>query len=198
MTVKSKGVSNQLQLDFLVNTLFRITKQIKSSIYWFFPREMHYWMVNSLHKLPVMQKAAPYHDVITWPNAYIRSSTMGMGSSIRNVCGSTTTGFHRCHLKVSLVPEPQGNAAIMERVTTVRWKYHTRCQAGNCMVHCHVSRLAETHFEGILPKGPYLPCVNKAGRALWQDTIDLKIKWRDFLAVLYPGGRNRFGIHVYN
>ena len=122
-------------------------------------------MVNSLHKLPVMQKAFN-HDVITWPNAYIRSSTMGMGSSISNVCGSTTTGFHRCHLKVSLVPEPQGNAAIMERVITVRWKYRTRCQAGNCMVHCHVSRLAETHFEGILPKGPYLPCVSKAGRAL--------------------------------
>ena len=27
------------------------------------------------------------------------------------------------------------------------------------------------YTEGILPKGPYLPCVSMAGTALWQDTI---------------------------
>ena len=30
-----------------------------------------------------------------------------------------------------------------------------------------------THIVGILLKGPYLPCVSMAGRALWQDTIDV-------------------------
>ena len=29
------------------------------------------------------------------------------------------------------------------------------------------------HIEGILPKGPYLPCVSMAGRAFWQDTLDI-------------------------
>ena len=31
----------------------------------------------------------------------------------------------------------------------------------------------ELYIEGILPKGPYLPCVSMAGRPLWQDTIDM-------------------------
>ena len=32
----------------------------------------------------------------------------------------------------------------------------------------------DTHIEGILPKGPYLPCI-KAWRVgpFWQDTIDI-------------------------
>ena len=29
------------------------------------------------------------------------------------------------------------------------------------------------HIEGILPKGPYLPCVSMAGRPFWQDTFDI-------------------------
>ena len=29
------------------------------------------------------------------------------------------------------------------------------------------------HIEGILPKGPYLPCVSMAVGPFWQDTIDM-------------------------
>ena len=31
-------------------------------------------------------------------------------------------------------------------------------------------------IEGILPKGPFPPCVSMAGRALWQDTLDMTIQ----------------------
>ena len=33
--------------------------------------------------------------------------------------------------------------------------------------------LWDTYFDGILPKGPYPPCLRMADRALWQDTLDL-------------------------
>ena len=29
------------------------------------------------------------------------------------------------------------------------------------------------HIEGILPKGPYPPCLRMAYRAFWQDTLDI-------------------------
>ena len=42
-----------------------------------------------------------------------------------------------------------------------------------------------TYFEGILPKGPYLPCVSMAGWALWQDTLDLRcVKFCNCQAVI--------------
>ena len=33
--------------------------------------------------------------------------------------------------------------------------------------------LSFSYIEGILPKGPYLPCVSMAGRTFWQDTLDM-------------------------
>ena len=63
---------------------------------------------------------------------------------------------------------------------------------------CHWSAV---HFEGILPKGPYLPCVSMAGRALlagyprfvyawrvgpfWQATLDLWVSFAAQLSVLH-------------
>ena len=32
-------------------------------------------------------------------------------------------------------------------------------------------------IKGILPKGPYLPCVSMAGGPFWQDTIDIHESW---------------------
>ena len=34
------------------------------------------------------------------------------------------------------------------------------------------------YIEGVLPKGPYLPCASMAGRALWQDTLDMALDWQ--------------------
>ena len=39
----------------------------------------------------------------------------------------------------------------------------------------HMSHInARNHNEGIMPKGPYLPCVSMADRALLEDTIELR------------------------
>ena len=35
-----------------------------------------------------------------------------------------------------------------------------------CVVSAGLTELSNSHIEGILPKGPYLPCVSMAGRAL--------------------------------
>ena len=52
-------------------------------------------------------------------------------------------------------------------------------------IHAYIHTAIHTHYihiqmilvwmyiEGILPKGPYLPCVSMAGRAFWQDTLDM-------------------------
>ena len=40
-------------------------------------------------------------------------------------------------------------------------------------------------IEGILPKGPYLPCVSMAGRALWQDNLEIWLYGR-IRRVQYP------------
>ena len=40
----------------------------------------------------------------------------------------------------------------------------------------------QEYFEGILPKGPYLPCVSMAGRAFWQDIIDVCLHIREVIA----------------
>ena len=33
--------------------------------------------------------------------------------------------------------------------------------------------ISKLHIEGILPKGPYLPCVSMAVGPFWQDTLDI-------------------------
>ena len=69
-------------------------------------------------------------------------------------------------------------AAILHRVyvsavpnMAVRWRqpvYVWSLWAGTdiCILDQMVWISHKTHFEGILPKGPYLPCVSMAGRAL--------------------------------
>ena len=41
-----------------------------------------------------------------------------------------------------------------------------------CIQRC-AAAVSELYIEGILPKGPYLPCVSMADRA-WQDTLDMR------------------------
>ena len=43
---------------------------------------------------------------------------------------------------------------------------NVRFQATSLYVMYHASAYFSAYIEGILPKGPYLPCVSMAGRAL--------------------------------
>ena len=38
---------------------------------------------------------------------------------------------------------------------------------------------AASYIEGILPKGPYLPCLPMTDKTLWQDTLDINsyVSW---------------------
>ena len=61
--------------------------------------------------------------------------------------------------------------SVLSRLSGETWQFHNET---DCM--CQALRLLKlTKVDGILPKGPYLPCVSMAGRALWQDTIEV---WR--------------------
>ena len=44
----------------------------KLGIYWSFLWGIHWWLVDSLHKWPVMRKAFPYHDVFIWPHLLLQ------------------------------------------------------------------------------------------------------------------------------
>ena len=52
--------------------------------------------------------------------------------------------------------------------------------------------VSKTHIEGILPKGPYLPCVSMAGRARFAGYIN--ILWA--LICLRRAGRARFAGYI--
>ena len=48
-------------------------------------------------------------------------------------------------------------------------------------------------IEGILPKGPYLPCVSMAGRALWQDTLEIRAMLNSEISRLPRSGKSAEG-----
>ena len=37
-----------------------------------------------------------------------------------------------------------------------------------------VTQFTDAYIDGILPKGPYPPCLRMADRAFWQDTLDMR------------------------
>ena len=51
------------------------------------------------------------------------------------------------------------NIILRRGISCMNLSYHPSIKTG--LIHSN-----RTHFEGILPKGPYLPCVSMAGRAL--------------------------------
>ena len=59
-----------------------LKEKINALHYWSFVRGIHWWPVDSPHKGPVIQKASPYHDIITSPEDCKMSVTPG-----KDVCG---------------------------------------------------------------------------------------------------------------
>ena len=56
-----KSLANWLFVQQLVQDN---NNEIKATYYWFFMREIYWWLVESPHKGPVKQKVFPCHDII--------------------------------------------------------------------------------------------------------------------------------------
>ena len=110
------------------------------------------------HKGPVMQ-SFPICNLLAW-----KMSCWWFETPWRSCDVTLMTNHHHSCIKLVV-----GSEWMIPRFQLNCHNMQTKFEAWDKWVNIHAYRIHMwwmSHIEGILPKGPYLPCVSMAGRAL--------------------------------
>ena len=121
-----------------------------------FVRGIRRWPVNSLHKGPVTRKMSPFDDVIMLCGKFCEGcKNISEGSII-------SPNFYCATIHLSHMVNMMSADELVLTKPIHQWLWYWFGSPG-------ISRPQHQngwHIEGILPKGPYLPCVSMVGRAI--------------------------------